>query len=80
MSEKKYLGEVIIEVRCRNCGYVQNTKSVKSVRCQRCGKNFQVIKMTCKEKPSCILRIVKGSFSDYIQKVHTEKFHKTMLY
>jgi hypothetical protein len=50
--------KLVIRVRCPNCGFEQNSRSIKRVRCIRCGKSYAVFP---KRKHSRVVDIVKGS-------------------
>jgi len=48
-------------VECPHCGWRQATRTIKRVKCFRCGKSFQVY---YKSKPSRIVRILEGSLAE----------------
>jgi len=50
--------ELIIRVKCPHCGWEQNTRSLKTVKCLRCGRSYSVYR---KRGFSRIVGIVKGN-------------------
>jgi len=49
---------LVIRVRCPKCGFEQNTKSLKMVRCFRCNKSYAVFP---KRMHSRVVDVVKGT-------------------
>jgi ribosomal protein S27E len=52
---------LILRVRCPNCGNERNTTSVRIVECFSCNKRYAVFP---KESPSRIVSIVRGTQDD----------------
>ena len=67
---------VVLRVRCPYCGFEQTTRSIKKVRCFRCGKTYQVYCRTGKWiKRHNIVRIEKGSLQE-LWKMYEEEYGK----
>lgn len=50
--------ELIIMVRCPNCGFQQNTTTIRMVRCHKCNRYYRVYRKGGRPR---IVKIVKGS-------------------
>jgi len=59
---------VVLRVRCPHCGFEQTTTSIKSVRCRRCWRTYQVFNINKKwVKSNNIVRIEKGTLQELWQ-------------
>ena len=59
---------VVLRVRCPHCGFEQTTRSIKRVRCFRCGRTYQVFNINKKwVKSNNIVRIEKGTLQELWQ-------------
>jgi len=72
--------EVIIRVKCPHCGFEFNTRSIKTVKCRRCGRSFKVFYKKRSMKgyawASRIVKIVEGSRMELFKKFNELRLGK----
>jgi len=67
-----------LEVRCPFCGWKQETSSVKRVRCQRCGRSYEVYLLDSRGRVrgTRIVRLISGSLQELHKLAYKEKIKR----
>jgi DNA-directed RNA polymerase subunit RPC12/RpoP len=70
---------MIIRVRCPHCGFEMNTSTVKTVKCIRCNRSFEVFPLDLKGnfRRSRVVGIVDGSLEE-VRKLAYQKLKRRL--
>lgn len=69
---------LIVKVRCPFCSHSQNSTTLKTVKCQRCGRSFEVYLLDSKGKirGTRIISLIKGSLSLLYREAYIQKLRR----
>ena len=72
------MGELEVRVRCPFCGCVFNVRTLKTVKCRKCGRSFEVYVLDRfgKVKKTRIVGLVKGNLSLLYKEAYRQKLRR----
>jgi transposase-like protein len=69
---------MIIRVRCPHCGFEMNTRSVRTVKCIRCNRSFEVFPLDSKGKvrKSRVVKLIQGDLKELYRLAYAQKIRR----
>jgi ribosomal protein S27E len=69
------MAKIILRVKCPKCGFEQNTRSIKQVKCMQCLHSYSLFP---RKKRSRVIGIVKGSRNELFEEIRKQEAKKKL--